>query len=391
VFSQLDYAVSSGTQAFAPLASPPAAQQVDLAASADSPLYGPAGFAFDFGGVTYTEFQIHRPGVVTLGSAVAVKPAWTSAASQQRMLAPFHHDLACVAGSRVAWEFQAGVLTVEWLNLEDALVPTSAPVPSVFSFQVLLDTASGDVEFRYGARGGSTYFMFNGVFTAALTGLGDATGKTVMPWTLAGYVGANGQFTYWPADAYIRFTPTGATGSAPTVAVSHAGIPLAHGGTLTVAKGMSVANLSLQLEVDDADADPASLSALALSPDLAQSEFESAQAAVPYTLRPSSGTISTYGEFPILLMAGDGVNGYRVFEFVLYLPSTPGGGSNSQGGKGGNPSEAEKVAGTILGTALKSGAACSGIAGAGGNELPAAMFGLLLVARIIRRRRRCPA
>ena len=379
--AQMDYAVSSGSQAFVPLAAVPPAQQIDMMTTPVSGLIAPAGFSFTYDGVTYTDFLVHRSGVVTMGY-VGLFGGWTSDASQERMIAPFFHSLAYVAGSSVSWDFQAGVLTVEWLNLEDWGAQYGY-LPTTYSFQLVMDTGSGAIEFRYGQRVGTPYTISSGRYSASLTGSSRADGKVVVPAGLAGFIDVDGKLIDWPADSYVQFAPTGSGRSVPEVQVSVGGTTMNYEDMYQAALGQSVSSLNIQVDVADADGDPAWVEAAVYNCAVDPAELSSSTAAVPYTLLPTTGNLTNTGTQTIELVIGDGFDVRRIFVFALKTPVPAGGGGG--GGKGGTK-VADPVT-QILGAALKSGAVCSTNPDAEGATRVALLFAILLVARRVSRRR----
>ncbi len=349
---QYNYSVASATQTFTPLGTVPASQVVTFPAFRWSGAISPPGFSFNVNSFPVTSFSVHEWGVMQLGSMRGVYFPQPDANSFGPLIAaPFHRDLIAAATSTVSWDFQAGVLVVEWLNVVDAA--TTAGSPATFSFQVALDTTTSTVEFRYGSAVGLTYALTPVRFTATIDSGGTSGGKILVPAVVAGSIGTDGGVSQWPTDTVVNFTPTGSTREPPTIAVAVAGFPtVGHNGVFDFPVNSTATNIAIHITIDDPDGDMAWTTAwmdVAIG-GFVTSEFESALAAVPYYMQPGTGAANNPGTHRVVLTASDDVDGFRVFLFSLDIFQPP----------PQIPKEAE-VPASILGALLKGG--CSTDAG----------------------------
>jgi len=325
--AQLNYSVSGGAQAFVPL-NPATANLVQnlTGAPPNNATIKPAGFLFPLETNTVHEFRARNVGVVQFAYDPGIATTfWTPSPMCARMVAPCLHPWTYTASSAVTWEFAGGVLTVEWLNVEDGAAPTGA-TPMTFSFQAAFDTNADTIEFRYGPAVGTPYAFAGTDYCVSVTGSTTAAGRCFMPGTLAGFVDANGRMSQWPVDQYIRFTPTGTSRSAPAAAVVVGGDQMNDNVQKEIVAGTSVAAMNMQVTVSDADGDPAALRAILVSPALVQAELESAAATVPYTLVPATGVMNTGTSHLIDLIVDGGADGLRAMRVGLWVAFAGGGG-----------------------------------------------------------------
>lgn len=367
---QYHYTVASSAQTFTPLGAVPSSQVVTFPAFRWSGAISPPGFSFTVNSIPVTSFSVHEWGVMQLGSLRGVYfPQPDAHMFGPLIAAPFHRDLIALPSTTVSWDFQSGVLVVEWLNITDALAVGS---PATFSFQVALDTATSSVEFRYGQAVGLTYALTPVPFTATVDSGGNSGGKILVPAVVAGSIGSDGAMSQWPTDTLVTFTPTGSSRKPPTIAVAVAGFPtVAHDGNFDFPVNSTATDIAIHITVDDPDGDMAWTTAkLDVSiGGFVTSEFESTLAAVPYSMQPTSGAANNVGMHRVVLTASDDVDGFRMFLFTLdiFQPAPK------------IPKEAE-VPASILGGLLKG--ACS--TGAGG--IPGCL-GTLWALVMYRRRR----
>jgi len=367
---QYHYSVASASQTFTPLGAVPPGQVVTFPAFQWSGAISPPGFSFTVNSFPVTSFSVHEWGVMQLGSVRGVYHPWPEAHSFGPLIcSPFHRDLIAQPSTTVSWDFQAGVLVVEWLNIVDA---AAVGTPATFSFQVAMDTATGTVQFRYGPAVGLTYALAPVPFTATLDSGGDSGGKILIPAVVAGSISSDGALSQWPADTVVTFTPTGSSRKPPTIAVAVAGFPtVAHDGIFDFPVNSTATDIAIHITIDDPDGDMAWTTAkldVAIG-GFVTSEFESALAAVPYYMAPGTGAANNVGGHRVVLTASDDMDGFRMFLFTLDIFQPP----------PKIPKEAE-VPASILGALLKGG--CS--TGAGG--IPGCL-GTLWALVMYRRRR----
>lgn len=219
------------------------------------------------------------------------------------------------------WQFIAGVLTVEWQNFEwRSYMGTTVPV---FSVQLQVDTASGEVECRYAAMTGTLKVPRQ---QGAVCMMGGMTGSAykIAFGTAAGLTGDLGEFLQWPTDQYIRFTPVAGAAPSLVVTLDHGAHPTPMpGDILEIKKGTTISSRNIDIAVSDTDMDAVSLEASLGDADgastMVQSEFESASAATPYVIEPVSGEIHHETYCTITLIARDGTHAcVLVFEIRGY-------------------------------------------------------------------------
>ncbi len=331
--AQLNYSQNSGARTFVPV-TPPSSQVVNLSSQLISGVISPPGFMFNFAGVNFSDFMIAR-GFIAFGTVSAPSQAQVfDLALHHCLISPCGTgDLRYGSGSETSWQFQGGLLTVQWLNMLELEAVAGSGNPPLVSCQVILDTATGTIEFSYSANAGGPFFPRTYGDIAAILGSEWGDGRVSVPAALAGFVTDEGAMTDWPADQFVRFTPTGSTRRAPTVQVNAAGHALLHQIVAVASPGDSIAGLNLTINIDDADGDAVLVRAqvnASPSTNVVASEFNSGAAPVPYALQPSSGSLPDFTFVSVLLRVHDGQDGIRTF--VLYLrannsppPSRPGG------------------------------------------------------------------
>jgi MYXO-CTERM domain-containing protein len=305
----------------------------------------PPGFSFPFFGGTFTSFQAVSAGYITfsglmqsvpstptpsLNGGLVIAPLWSDLAPGNTLVSPISPGLP-VAGD-VSWNWSGGVLGVEWRNVP---LYNGNPTNSVgVRMKLLLDTATGVIEFQYGSVPGGTTAVTsqfaNAVCIADIMGI---VPQVVIPGHDVPNVGVDGSVAVYPANRYIRFTPSGPPpNTAPTIAVDYddpVGGPtsLAHQGTITVPYGHTVAALAIDVGVDDVDQNDCSLAATvtnAGSTGVTIAEWQSASAPVPYSALPASGTFNTLlgASHLFTLTANDGTDN-TVFSFTIVQDPAP--------------------------------------------------------------------
>lgn len=325
-WAQLNYSQINGARAFVPV-TPPSSQVVNLSSQLISGVISPPGFTFNFAGVNFSDFMIAR-GFIALGTVSAPSQAQVfDLALHHCLIAPCGTgDLRYGSGSETSWQFQGGLLTVQWLNMLELEAVAGSGNPPLVSCQVILNTATGTIEFSYSANAGGPFFPRSYGDIAAILGSEGGDGRMSVPATLAGFVTDEGAMTDWPADQFVRFTPTGGTRRAPTVQVSAAGHALLHQSVAVASPGDSIAGLNLTINLDDADGDAVLVRAqVTASPstNVIANEFSSGAAPVPYALQPSSGSLPDFTYVSVLLRVHDGQDGIRTFVFYLRANNSP--------------------------------------------------------------------
>lgn len=317
-WAQLNYSQSNGARAFAPV-TPPASQVVNLSTQPISSVISPAGFTFNYAGALFSNFMIAR-GFVALGSVSA--PSQSSAydlALHHCLISPCGTgDLRYGTGSEIGWVFQAGVLTVQWRDMQE--FASGGGSPPVVSCQAVLDTGTGEIEFSYSINTGGPFLARTYPDIAALLGSIGSDGRVSVPAVLPGFVSDEGAMSDWPSGQFVRFTPTGSTRSAPAVRATALGSTLNHQNVAVASPGELISNLNLVITVDDADGDAVLVRAdvnASAGTNVVASEFSSASAPVPYALQPSSGALPDFAFVTVLLRAHDGLDGIRTF--VIYM------------------------------------------------------------------------
>jgi hypothetical protein len=311
------YSVSSGSVSYTDLSSPTpsnltAAAQLTAAIS-------PSGFSFTYFGTTYTSFKLGSGGYMIMGSAgtsiskfpahgtapgLVIAPDWSYLAPGSSLYSPFSPSLPPAGSCNYLWS--GSVLSVEWKN-----VPLQTSSSTGVRMKVVIDTASGIIEFQYGSLpNGCTGAMASAAHTAAISGPSGAS-QEIIDAADTGYI-AGGIITTWPAGRYVRFTPNGApVNTAPALTIRQGGNTLAGGATVNVNHGIALSALGFEFEVDDVDADNVSVTASVTNmgaTGMVLSEWQSGSAGVPYTLYPTSGVFNTAAgaTHTVMLTADDG-------------------------------------------------------------------------------------
>lgn len=234
------YTVSAGGATYSDLAG-----GTDLALGDQklSPEISPAGFAFPYFGRMYTSFKVCDNGFMILGGAGTVTdtipthgtswpgptiaPFWTNAKTGTGLANP--------AADRIAWDFTAGVLTVEWRWLEtDPNPSTTIWDPSALRMKATLDQATGIIEFTYGDPTNPPNKV---ILICECIQPRDHTvsicdhASTIIDGVDAPYfVTSAGQVSTYPAGRYIRFTPSASQLTITTLSLpdGNAGQPYSH-------------------------------------------------------------------------------------------------------------------------------------------------------------------
>lgn len=314
------YSVSSGSVSYTDLSSPTpsnltAAQKLTAAIS-------PGGFSFTYFGATYTSFKLGSGGYMIMGSAgtttsvvpdhatapgLVIAPDWTRLAPGSSLFSPTSPSMPPPGRCNYVWT--GSVLSVEWNN-----VPLATSSSTGVRMKVVIDTATGIIEFHYGSLpSGCTGAMASTVHTAAISGPSGGA-QEIIDATDSGFISANGVITAWPVNRYVRFTPGGAgVNNAPSLAVTQGGNTISNGGTVNVNYGVSLSALGFEFAVGDMDGDSVSTTASVTNvgaTGMVLSEWQSGSAGVPYTLYPTSGVFNTAAgaTHTVTLTASDGTD-----------------------------------------------------------------------------------
>lgn len=128
----------------------------------------------------------------------------------------------------------------------------------------------------------------------------------------------------------------GATGAAPTIAVTSNGVPVSAAQIITVPLNTSLTTLNISITVNDPNGNNTSIGCAITNQTtqgLLTSEFSSTSFAVPYALTPTTGAFNVAGVTnSITLTADDGQGNQTVFSFSVAVPAPGGGGGNSDDG-----------------------------------------------------------
>ena len=122
-----------------------------IAGGVDEQLVGPfspTGFTLNYGGVRYTSFWVSSNGFIALTNPGGALPTNNLATGPRTLIAPLWDDLATAAAGRVAYNYNLGILTVEWNNM---LWAKNSTTPCI-SFQVRIN-AAGNIVFVYSQLG----------------------------------------------------------------------------------------------------------------------------------------------------------------------------------------------------------------------------------------------
>jgi hypothetical protein len=331
--AQARYSVTSGSAAFTPLPVVPLYQTVDLSVEPESPRMRIPGFQFEFFGTFFSEFIIYRGGRIGMGNQSRGKAALMDhndispqnfTAEQPLQIAPLWTRLQWANGSAVLWDYQGGVLTTEWRELEDTDYHNGTPPFPRVSFQCVLDTNTGQIEFRYAAATAPPKPV---PWTVALHHEAGSQGKHVVAGMIPGCVGADGTMPAWPSDRWVRFAPQFIAGAGPPLISVSRGTPAAgvnYRSDVSGPVGTALAALPLRLSISDPNGQAVTLSAAAMFPPadgLNLAEFGSPATASPYTVQPASGSLGSLQY--ILLTATDASGGTTIFAFSLSSHAVP--------------------------------------------------------------------
>lgn len=332
------YTVSSGaiSGGYTDLTSPTPS---NLTAGQLSAEIKPTGFSFTYFGQSYTSFKLGSGGYMIMGSAgtvisksaqhytapgLVIAPNWDHLAPGQSLYPPTSPAVPLPGRCNYTWA--AGVLTVEWRNCP--LVTDSA---TGVRMKCSLDTATGVIEFHYGAvPSGCTGSATGFAHSAAISGPTGAAQQEVVDATDAGYINSTGGITTWPVNRYVRFTPGGSTpvNNPPSISVMQGSNTVTNGGTVNVNHNIPLSALAFGITIDDADGDPSSLAGAITnlgSTGIPLSEWASASAGVPYTLNPTTGVFNTAAgvTHSVTLTAHDGTD-QTTFTFdIVQAPAAP--------------------------------------------------------------------
>lgn len=305
--SAQSYSVTSGalTSGYTDLASPTNSSLVPL--TTDGP-FSPAGFSFDYFGATYTSFSIAASGYIIMGGGTqiskppaphlapgnVISPGWLYLDPRSRLVGGLSHQIP--PPGTIGWEFSGGVLQVEWNLIPMYNNSTSNSVG--VRMKLILDTASGSIEFRYGSvPGGTTGATISNANAVCISGPTATTPQEIIPGSMAGYINNDGSISTYPAGRFVRFTPaTTPTNTPPLLVVSQGSSLLPNNSTINVNYNDTVAGLNLGITASDADSDPVSIAAGITNiggTGIVQSQWESGSQAVPYTLTPTNGIFNT--------------------------------------------------------------------------------------------------
>ena len=312
------YTVSSGTlpTTYTDLSAP---TSMNLSTGQLSAAIAPTGFSFDYFGATYTNFKVGSGGYIIMGGSGAtvskfpahgtapglvLSPLWDYLAPGSSLFPPL--SSSPLPAGTVNYEYVSGVLSVEWFN-----VPRVGSSSIGVRMKVVLDTASGEIEFHYGSLPngctGTTSTYANACAISGPTG----TSQEIIPGSMAGYISNSGAVSTYPTGRYVRFAPVANT--PPLIVVSHGSSLLPDNSTINVDYNDTLSGLNIQITASDTDGDPVSVAAGITNigaTGIVQTQWESAAATGPYTLTPSSGVFNTVAGVThvITLTATDGVD-----------------------------------------------------------------------------------
>jgi hypothetical protein len=175
----------------------------DLSAS-----ISPAGFSFDYFGQTYTSFKVGSNGYLILGSAGTHNTYVVYHDTAPGLfVAPLWADFAPGGGSSIGWEYTGGLLTVEWRELRTTWGGSATqPVPRT-RMQALLDTASGEVSFRYGTPSTTYNGNWGNYFHNCAISGPSGQSQEIVDGVLTGFVSGQGWVQNYPANQSITFAP----------------------------------------------------------------------------------------------------------------------------------------------------------------------------------------
>jgi hypothetical protein len=323
-FGAPGYTVTSGSLfSFTPVSTPTLLTLGDNALSVPQ---SPSGFSFNYFGAAYTSFMVGSNGYIILGSqgtTVANQPSHATAPGC--VIAPFWGDMRPNLQGQIGWKFSAGKLTVEWLGVRVATV-TAQGGPYNVQIQIVLDTATGLIEFLYGDYGGFGIGPSSPWdYTCAISGPSGGA-QAIVPGNDGSFISSTGKISLWPLLRYTRFAPIASVNNLPVISVTlfSAQTPVSQGATASGTVPYTMLTLAPRITVSDADGDTVSLSGSVsdiTTQGVLNSEFSSASAATPYTLTPATGVFNrAVVTHTVLLQADDGHGG--VAQFVFYIKVT---------------------------------------------------------------------
>ncbi len=320
-FGAPGYTVTSGSSfSFTPVSAPTLLTLGDNALSAPQ---SPTGFSFTYFGAAYTSFMVGSNGYIIMGSqgtTTAMQPSHGTAPGQ--VIAPFWGDMRPHLQGQIGWKFESGKLTVEWLGVRIA-TSTAQGGPYNVQIQIVLDTATGQIEFLYGDYGGFGIGPSSPWdYTCAISGPSGGS-QAIVPGNDGSFISSTGKISLWPLLRYTRFAPIASVNNVPVISVTMFGaqIPVSQGATATGTVPYTMQTLAPRITVSDADGDTVSLTGSVsdiTTQGVLNSEFTSASAATPYTLTPTTGVFNrAVVTHTVLLLANDGNGGNA--QFVFYI------------------------------------------------------------------------
>lgn len=262
-------------------------------------LISPAGFSFNYFGVNYTSVRVYASGYVVMGSAFGTPTkAVNHSSGVGNFVSPLWGDYNPAAWlgfsatlGQVNWLYQSNQLIIEWKN-----IPSNGNNAVGVRMQVQFDTTSGRIDMRYGAPNGGSGYVNNSANACAISSPAAGT-QEVVPGADAGYISTSGAVTAYPAGRYVRFSPNVATpNTPPALTVKSGGVLVTGGATLNVNHGDTVASLTPEITVSDADADSISVTTTITNiaaTGILPAEWSKAAAPGPFNLNPASGTFNT--------------------------------------------------------------------------------------------------
>jgi hypothetical protein len=182
----------------------------------------------------------------------------------------------------------------------------------------------GHMDLLVGGESGMAYIMFNngaGAFSStAATNANVGPGGTVNTFDICvADVDGDGDLDVG-SPYYIAYNGS----NPPAVTVTANSSPVAHGGTILVSNNDTLQSINLTITVDDPDADLVAVTSQITNlstQGFVQTEWESATAAVPYVLTPTTGTFSEPNiTHTVTLTLSDGTE-TRLFSFFISVGS----------------------------------------------------------------------
>jgi len=249
--SAQSYTVSSGDHTFSEIPSNHLNLERPYAGTVSANPISPAGFSFTYFGVNYTSFRVGAGGYIAMGTAGTPAGSPYHSTGSGLYLSPAMGDFdpwgvvmgfsAMAASGDTGWSFVNDVLTVQWADIPHNRDPAFA-----VRMQLVLDCATGVIEFRYGAPSyGALPYTSQDDNTVAISsasgtsqqiipgmdfvpGVVDPNNPNPIP---GSHVTSTGAINVYPANRYIRFTPA----PLPELEVrrdDEAGTSLSHGSAL---------------------------------------------------------------------------------------------------------------------------------------------------------------